>query len=336
MIRKAYLLVVIAFTSLLALPQSSVAQENVALLNHDTCFKGTFANYERWMTVISGGSSDNTADFEERLAQNRKFWDKEQFQRYQKTIDCQTVMYKVDDSLVNGFYIAPVDKSNLPVVIYNRGGNAHFGAWMFGNVYLRLFEVALQHDVAIFATNYRGVYPKLPGSDEFGGADVKDVLALPQLFSEFPAINPENVAVYGGSRGAMQSLLAIKHGLNVDAAVLYAGDYDLIESLEHRPEMEKIYRERIPNYADHKVDALKQRSALYWVDELDKDTPILLIHGDQDESVRVGSSIELNQSLEKHGFKHKLSIYEGLGHRSAPKRDEIVAEMIGWFKQHWQ
>lgn len=335
MIKITHFFTAVCVTALVALSVPAEAQQDVSLLKSDTCFSGKFSSYDRWMSLISGGSSKKTADFKERLKRNKAFWDKEQFQHYKNTIDCRTLMYKVDDALVNGFYIAPAGQSDLPIVIYNRGGNASFGAWVFGNVYLRLFEVALAHDVAIFATNYRGVYPSLPGSDEFGGADVKDVLALPQLFSEFPAVNPEKVAVYGGSRGAMQSLMSMKQGLKVDAAVLYAGDYDLVEALKHRPEMEKVYRERIPNYKDNKVEALKQRSALYWVDELDNDTPILLIHGDEDKRVRVESSIALDESLEKHGFKHKLSIYEGLGHRSAPRREEIVDEMIGWFKQHW-
>ncbi|WP_157982915.1 MULTISPECIES: alpha/beta hydrolase family protein [Idiomarina] len=335
MLRKTYLLVVAAAIGILTFPLSSNAQDEVSLLKSDTCFTGPFSSYERWMNVISGGSREKAEDFEERLTRNTAFYKKEQFENYRETIDCRTMIYKVDDAIVDGFYIAPSDQSDLPVVIYNRGGNATYGAWIFGNVYLRLFDIAKEHNVAIFATNYRGVFPTLPGNDEFGGEDVKDVLALPQLFSEFPAVNPEKVAVYGESRGGMQSLLALKQGLQADAAVLFAGQYDFVEALKHRPEMEKVYRARIPNYEENKAEALKKRSAIHWVGEIDKDIPVLLIHGEQDQRVLVDSSIALNKVLEAEGFKHKLSVYEGLGHQSAPKRKQIVAEMISWFKQHW-
>lgn len=99
--------------------------------------------------------------------------------------------------------------------------------------------------------------------------------------------------------------------------------------------METVYQATIPNYATNNDQALKARPALFWVDQIANDTPILLIQGDADKRVRVESSIALDRALEEHGFTHDLSIYEGLGHRSAPKRQAITAEMVAWFKQHW-
>lgn len=322
-------------TGTLAFTQPVQAQENVSLIKSESCFTGLFSNYDSWIKMISGGSSKKTEDFEERLKRNKSFFKQEDFERYQEAIDCQSIVYKVDDAIVDGFYVAPAGKPDLPVVIYNRGGNGAYGGWVFGRVYLRLFDLAKKHNVAIFATNYRGVYPKLPGKDEFGGEDVKDVLALPQLFHEFPAVDSEKIGLYGESRGGMQSMLALKHGLKADSVVLYAGDYDLQQGLKRRPEMEQVYKARMPNYEENKEAELKKRSAVYWVDEIDNNIPILLIHGNADKKVHVEQSIALDKALEKEGFNHKLSIYEGLGHQSAPKRKEITAEMMSWFKQHW-
>ncbi len=333
-IKKSLVFSLLAAVSFAVAPVK--AEPNVKLMNTRDCFTGDFASYDSWMKMISGDSSDKADDFEERLKRNRAFFKKEEFEDYQQNLECKNIIYKVDDAVVNGFYIAPEGQSDLPVIIYNRGGNGSFGAWIFGRVYLKLFSLAKENNVAIFASNYRGTFPKFPGKDEYGGADVNDVVALPLLFEHFPNVNPENVGLFGSSRGGMQSLLAVKQGLDVDSIVLYAGDYDFFEGLKHRPEMERLYKERIPNYDEEKEAELRKRSAVFWMDEIDNDIPILLIHGDEDERVSVESSIALDKVLEKEGFTHKLSIYEGLGHRSFPKKKEIRNEMMSWFRANWE
>nr|WP_282444591.1 prolyl oligopeptidase family serine peptidase [Idiomarina sp. ATCH4] len=266
----------------------------------------------------------------------KKVFKKEDFQNYQEILECKELVYKVNDAVSTGYYVAPKDQSDLPVIINNRGGNARYGSWVFGNVYLQLFSLAVDENIAIFASNYRGIYPKLPGKDEFGGADVNDVVALPELFEHFPNVNSEKIGVFGASRGGMQSLLAVKQGLDVDAIVLYAGQYNLLEGLKHRPEMERVYKGRIPNYDEEKEAELRKRSAVFWMDEIDNDIPILLIHGDKDERVSVASSIALNKVLEKEDFTHKLSIYEGGKHRYGKNAKAIEGEMMSWFKTNWK
>lgn len=333
-IKKSLVFSLLAAVSFAVAPVK--AEPNVKLMNTSDCFTGNFASYDSWIKMISGGSSDKADDFEERLKRNRAAYKKEEFEEYQQNLECKNVLYKVDDAVVHGFYIAPKGQSDLPVIIYNRGGNGSYGAWFFGHAYKKFFSLSKENNVAIFASNYRGAFPKLPGKDEFGGADVNDVVALPQLFEHFPNVNPEKVGLYGESRGGMQSLVAVKRGLDVDSIVLYAGEYDFFEGLKHRPEMERVYKARIPNYEKNKDEELRKRSAVFWMDEIDNDIPILLIHGDKDERVSVESSIALDKVLEKEGFTHKLSIYEGLKHRSFPKQKEIRSEMMSWFRANWE
>lgn len=311
------------------------AEPNVKLMGTSDCFSGEFASYDSWMEKIANMNSGNP-NVEKFMDKLKSAYKKEDFESYQQSLDCKNVMYKVDDAVVRAYYVAPKGKSDLPVIIYNRGGNASYGAWTFARAFGQLFSLAKESNVAILASSYRGSVPKLPGKDEFGGADVNDVVALPQLFEHFPNVNPENVGLYGASRGGMQSLLAVKQGLDVDSIVLYAGDYDFFEGLKHRPEMERVYKARIPNYDEEKEAELRKRSAVFWMDEIDNDIPILLIHGDKDERVSVESSIALDKVLEKEGFKHKLSIYEGLKHRSFPKQKEIRSEMMSWFRANWE
>lgn len=311
------------------------AEPDVELMTASDCFSGFFASYDSWIKKLTEKVSDKPGS-EQRLKNMKAFFKKKDFENYRENIECKNIVYKVNDAVVTGYYVAPKDVSDLPVIINNRGGNVRYGAWVFGNVYLQLFDLAENENVAIFASNYRGIFPKLPGKDEFGGADVDDVVALPQLFKHFPNINPEKVGMYGASRGGMQSLLAVKQGLDVDAIVLFAGQYDLFEGQKHRPEMERVHRALIPNYEQNKEEELRKRSAVFWMDEIDNDIPILLIHGDKDKRVLVDSSIALDKVLEEKGFTHKLSIYEGGGHSYGENAEEIRAETMSWFRTHWK
>lgn len=332
-IKQTVVFTLLMVAGFIAMPAQ--AELDVELKGSSECFRGPFANYDSWLKMLTSRGSDD-ADPEQLMEKMKAFYKKEDFESYKENLECRNILYKVDDAIVHGYYIAPKGQSDLPVIIHNRGGNESYGSWLFTRVYNQLFSLAQEENVAILASNYRGATPKLPGKDEFGGADVNDVVALPQLFEHFPNVNPEKVGLVGFSRGGMQSLLAVKHGLEVDAIVLIAGQYNLFEGQKHRPKMERVYKALIPNYGENRDEELRKRSAVFWMDEIDNDIPILLIHGDKDERVLVDSSIGLDNVLEKEGFTHKLSIYEGMGHSYLSKQKEITDEMMSWFRANWE
>jgi len=307
---------------------------NVELVGMQSCYGEQFKTYDKWIDTVA--SMQKTEQAAERVRERFKSaFPKVQYERYKERLECKQYTYKVDGAYVNGFYVAPAGKKNLPVLINNRGGNGSYGSWVFTNIYNQLFPLAEKTQMAIFATSYRGAHPKLPGKDEFGGADVADVVALPQLFKHFPAVNAARVGVYGASRGTMQSLRAVQEGLKADALVLYAGSYDFEAELEFRPEMERVYKARIPNYESNKADELAKRSAIEWVDELPRDLPILLIHGKADRKVSVESSISFAKKLKELGFTYKLSLYEKPhGHGYGINMGAIYSETNEWFKRY--
>lgn len=72
----------------------------------------------------------------------------------------------------------------------------------------------------------------------------------------------------GWSRGSTPAKLALKHGFETSAVTLVAGNYNYKKGLEFRPEMERVYEARTPDYATNKDQALEDRSAVIWVDSL--------------------------------------------------------------------
>ena len=101
---------------------------------------------------------------------------------YLNDIDLYSMVYDSDGLMVTGFMVRPKKPGNYPCIIYNRGGNRDFGALLVFNAMLQMGRMAADGYVVI-ASNYRG-NSNSEGKEEFGGADVKDVLNLIPALSQ--------------------------------------------------------------------------------------------------------------------------------------------------------
>jgi dipeptidyl aminopeptidase/acylaminoacyl peptidase len=128
--------------------------------------------------------------------------------------------------------------------------------------------------------------------------------------------------------------MAIRAGVEVDALATIAGAVDLEATLEFRPEMENVFEKRIPNYKDNKSSALRARSALRWIEELDPKLPILLIHGEQDNKVGAFQSVNMANKLAKLKRPHRLILYPEDDHGLRINRETAYKELSNWFKKH--
>ena len=73
------------------------------------------------------------------------------------------------------------------------------------------------------------------------------------------------------------------------------------------------------------------RSAIYWADKIN--VPLLMQHGDADESVPIEESERLAQELKKYGKVYKLITYPGDDHSlSAHKGGR--PEIFSWLRQY--
>lgn len=67
------------------------------------------------------------------------------------------------------------------------------------------------------------------------------------------------------------------------------------------------------------------------ISNLEEDVPVLLIHGDKDETLPSGSSVYA-YSLARE--PKKLTIYEGAGHGLEEVSDEVYSEVKSWIKDY--
>ncbi|QJR80173.1 S9 family peptidase [Alteromonas pelagimontana] len=309
---------------------SSHAANNI--LDSKSCFRGPFENHSNWLEMLKS----HKVNFNEERFLN--YFSESKFEERKSALECVDFKYRVDDLIIEGYYVKPKGTAlaaSLPVVIFNRGGNAGYGYVVFGEKMGFISDIAAGGYIVI-GSQYRGASTKFiaeNGRDEFGGKDVNDVLALVELLKEIPAADPSRIALVGWSRGVMQSYLVAKQLPKVKAIISIAGPSDARKLLERRPAMEKVFKARIPDFEKNRDEALSKRSVIDWADELPL-SPLLLVHGTADRRVSVHQSKELARVLSAKQHPHKLVIYQNDNHALSNNRESLVNEVHAWLKEY--
>jgi acetyl esterase/lipase len=245
---------------------------------------------------------------------------------------CERVLYRVGALRVAGFVLQPVagTQGTHPVLLWLRGGNAGEGA--IGSLALVHMLDFADAGFVVVATKYRGVDGG-DGADEVGGADLADVHALVPLARHVPGADVSRLYLVGGSRGAMEGLMAVRAGLPVRAAVLRSGMYDVQASLTERPMLEQgVFAKRVPGWATDREAQIARRSAVRWAGELH--VPLLLLHGEQDWRVSLAQSTRFAEALRQAGTPYELLVFPRDEHQLALHRREWVQATTDWFRRH--
>lgn len=301
------------------------------------CFSGPFQSHDSFLGMLLARNQHKP----QVQAATKANFPKAEFEQYQQQLHCEQFFYDVDGVMVMGYLILPKSAAakSLPVLVYNRGGNGHTGQLMFGGPVLKQLMPLAAQGYVVFASNYRGDHNpmKLPpeqiGKDEFGGAEVADVLAFKPMLTQVPAANPEHVAMMGHSRGGMQTWLAAKQWPELDALVIVAGVTDLEAELQYRPEMENVFKARIPDYANNKTAVLQQRSVSHFLPQIRADLPVMIVHGDKDERVAVGNATQIAKLLAERKQPHELVIVPGGDHSLGKQMPELREQMDQFIRQ---
>ncbi len=249
-----------------------------------------------------------------------------------KSVQLHRITYLSDGLKVKGYLAAPTNGEHLPCVIFNRGGNREFGALRSGRGMALLCRMA-NWGYVVVASQYRG-NDGGEGREEFGGADVNDVLNLVPLLQSWPQADTSRIGMYGWSRGGMMTYLALTRATNIAAAVIGAGPTDQVRWPERRPDMESVFVELIPGYATNTEPALRARSAIYWPEKLHKQTPILLLHGSADWRVHPTDSLRMATALLEHKHPFRLVTFEGGDHGLTEYRDEVNRLVKDWLDRY--
>ncbi len=254
--------------------------------------------------------------------------------RYARLSDpiIERVEYEVDGLNVTGVFAHPatIEPSKHPLLIFNRGGSGDYGMLVLP-VILRYMVPFAEQGYLVLASNYRG-NDGGEGADQFGGADVNDVLALIELGKQQSGWDGKNIFMLGGSRGGMMTYLAIKHGALLKAAATFGGIADLTPEDGNWTDLAAKFHARIPDPKPTLDVMIEERSAVKWPQKL-AHVPLLVMHGEDDTTVPAVHSTNLNKALNAHA-DHKLVLYPSGNHSLSTHMKEMVAETLGWFSAH--
>lgn len=242
-----------------------------------------------------------------------------------KNLNFYLITYQSDNQKVKGLLIEPKKNGKHPVVIFNRGGNRDFAKLTIATMIMYTSKLADQGYV-IIGSNYRE-------KDEFGGAEINDVLNLTETVKEIEKADSNCIGMFGWSRGGMMTYLALQKSDKIKTAIVGNGVSDLFETAKFRPKMEtKVFAECIPDYWENRDSELKKRSAIYWADELYKNSSLLILCGTNDKRVNPEQADKIAGKLKELKYDFELRKFE-TDHFFTEKRTELNELVIEWFNK---
>lgn len=254
--------------------------------------------------------------------------------RQQTAFDILALRYQCPGAAVTGVLIRPKHsgRRRWPAIVYNRGGTGDVGR-LDDPAVAEMYLLAKSGFVVI-ASDYRfhGAQSK---RDEWGGADVEDVMGLFPLLRSDAVVDTARLFMLGAGRGGTMAYLALQRGAPVKAAAVIAGPSDL-EALGHaRPSFvngDDAYDgwARVwPDYIHRAAEHYRARSAVYWADQIT--VPMLLLHAKDDQVVPVDQALRMAAALETAGRRYDLQVFLNDGHSLSRHRDERNREIVRWF-----
>ena len=254
----------------------------------------------------------------------------------------ESIHWKSDEFSVQGWLVAPADvdpKRKYPLVVWIHGGPAwvNHPIWpapMSDNV----GPLLASQGYYVFFPNPRGSAGsgerfKNANVKDFGGGDLRDILAGIREVVDTRPIDDERVGIAGWSYGGYMSMWAITQTPRFRAAVIGAG----ISNWQSYYGENGIDGWMVPYFGASVYDdpaVYAKSSPMNFIKQVR--TPALLVVGDSDVECPSPQSYEYWHALKTFGVKTQLVVYPHEGHAfSDPVHArDVVQRMVDWFDEN--
>ena len=254
------------------------------------------------------------------------------------TGDATNVYWKSAPYDVQGMLIAPptIDPGKrYPLVVDVHGGPA-FAHYPIFPTSTESFDAALaSHGYFVFKPNPRGSYGQgeaftQANVKDFGGGDLRDVLAGVDAVLKAAPIDGERVGITGWSYGGYVTMWALTQTSRFKAAVAGAGLSDWLSYYGTN----NIDTWMIPYFGASIYDdpqVYSRSSPINFIKNVR--APTLLLSGDRDAEVPITQSYEYWNALRRLGVPTRFVVYPDEGHFFFKRADELdaMSRLVDWF-----
>jgi dipeptidyl aminopeptidase/acylaminoacyl peptidase len=287
---------------------------DVGLLNHDDGKRRWLVAYNRDNGAVAYYLWDRDTQQETFLFEHR-----DDLHGY-KLADMEPFSFTSRDGLtIHGYLTFPVDveRRGLPGVLFVHGGPWHRDTWGFNPD----AQWLANRGYVSVQVNFRGStgYGKdfvNAGDREWGGRMHDDLVDAVAHVVQQGWVDPNRVAIYGGSYGGFAALTGATATPDLFAcAVALCGPSNLITFINALPEYWKpmlaMLHARVGN-PETDAEFLRERSPLSHVDRIR--IPMLIAQGGQDPRVVQAESEQIVEAMKARGIPHRYVLYEDEGH----------------------
>lgn len=225
------------------------------------------------------------------------------------------------------FWGKPQGPGPFPVLFYvhphqepERPGGAAYVKW-------GVLQAKIKAGFVAVAISQPG-YGNSDGPPDFCGPSTQSaVLQVLDYLRSQTFVDSKRIALYGYSRGAtVSSMVAVKDP-NLAVIILAAGVYDLKDAYDRLPDGSPLKENIREETGGATEDSFRERSALFFVDQIKAST--LILHGEQDDRAPADQARGLCKEISKTDTTCKLEIFSDAGHHiPIPERGPIIMRFL--------
>jgi dipeptidyl aminopeptidase/acylaminoacyl peptidase len=252
------------------------------------------------------------------------------------TVDPVAFSFKsFDGTPVQGWLMKPAgwrEGRRYPLILSIHGGPHG----MYGYGFNATFQTYAARGYAVLYLNPRGSTgygQKFSDGTlrEWGGGDYRDLmLGVDEVLRTRSWVDGDRLGVTGGSYGGFMTNWIVTQTVRFKAAVASASVSNLI-SFYATSLYQDLVQAEFGGFPWDDYDLLWRWSPLRYVKQAQ--TPLLLIHGEQDNDVHITQAEEMYTALKRRGVETVLVRYprEGHGFREPLHRQDALERTLAWF-----
>jgi dipeptidyl aminopeptidase/acylaminoacyl peptidase len=255
----------------------------------------------------------------------------------------RSVSWTSEGHTVQGWLLTPPNiqaGKTYPMVVIVHGGpsSAVTPSFLASDLRGGLAHRLLEKGYYVFMPNPRGSYGQgeaftRANIRDFGGGDLRDILAGVDAVEKIAPIDDARLGVFGHSYGGFMTMWTVTHSHRFHAAVAGAGIANWISYYGENG----IDQWMIPFFGASAYDDPAIYRKLSPIETIkDATTPTFIYVGERDVECPAPQSVEFWHGLRDVGVKTKLLILEGEGHgiRKPEHLKQLSDAELGWFDQY--